>query len=203
MLIALGTVGLVPACGDDDSTDDETTSSDSSDAPVSPDDSTTDSTSVPDATVAGGESSTPDSVGGDASEADYVAAFATLLAQFGDTVTDQQATCLGERWTETVGVDRMASADITPDGISSNEVNFGDLGLEAADADAMAEAIVGCDVDIAGVVITMNGADADSAACVRKKVPAEALARGFAYGVAGVDLPADLDQYEDVCADGG
>lgn len=112
--------------------------------------------------------------------------------------TDEQAECLAPQWLETITVDALREADITPEDLASDDVSV-DLApiLDQDQGREMVDAFGDCGVDLETVFVEGLSADgsieADQAACLADALPDGYVEQLFAITLADGDEALDED----------
>ena len=77
-------------------------------------------------------------------------------------LTDEQAECVGPKWIDTIGVERMEEAGLEPSDISSDsESDIAELGLSEEEGGELYDAFGACDVDLEALFVDSLAADQD------------------------------------------
>jgi hypothetical protein len=78
------------------------------------------------------------------------------------TLTDEQAECVGPKWIDTIGVERLEEAGLEPSDIASDsESDISELGLSEDEGGELYDAFGACDVDLQALFIDSLAADED------------------------------------------
>lgn len=192
--LAVALAGPTAACGSDDGDAGTTTTTLATDA----DDPTeTEDTATGDAEgqgEGGGETPPPD-VGGADRQA-YVDALAGSAVPDDDVATPEQSECLAEGWVDTIGVDELQAAGLSPEQFAEGDDEpLRSLDLDEATAGAMYDQFASCDVDLHELFIASFAGQGDltpdQQACVEDILTEDALRAGFIADIVGDDTVED------------
>lgn len=138
---------------------------------------------------------------------DYAKALVKSIDPNDTTFTVAQVTCLAPAWVEAIGVDTFKASSVTPESIADQTSSIADLTITSTMADAMVEAMVGCDVDSRQVLITSatggTKLTSEQAACFEKAVTKEIADEALATRFAGSQPDADLLAPAQACVTAG
>lgn len=113
----------------------------------------------------------------------YEAAIAAVAGTDATTVplTEEQALCVAPKWVAVAGADRLESNGVTPAMLQDSiDASFAKLGMTDEDGDALASALVECDVDLVKLYVESNAVrdlGKETKACVEKEASEEFVRR--------------------------
>lgn len=201
----------VAACGA--SSGDESATTTSADAPVTPttsapassttsDETTTDATASDDSTPGTDESTTTSSDGPPATgtAAEYrdslVKGFSSGDPSSGELVIPEDAAkCVAPKWIDTIGVDTLRQKGTKPAELEENGYSFDELGLSTDQATTMVDAFASCDVDLYRLLIDSLANDLDDTqkSCLEKELT-PAVAKDFLITSLTAAIPSEETQ---------
>lgn len=160
---------LLGACstgGDDDAAADSTTTTTEAPGNEGDDTTTTEGDDGPEAettTTEGGRSDGPVDVGADGQA--YVDALVASMEGDDDfPLADGQAECFSSRLVDTIGVDRLRAAGITPEMMADDDdssLEFTELGLSEAEGNKIYDGFGDCGVDVRAAMLASFAEDED------------------------------------------
>jgi hypothetical protein len=125
--------------------------------------------------VAAGVAGCGDDGGSDADAQPFIDAFATSLQdEEGAGATDEQADCIAEQAIDTIGVDTLEEAGVTPEDVAEGDGPEEFVDLSEGDAREIAEAFVDCDFDFAAAFTGPDASD-ELVACVDDNLDEDAI----------------------------
>jgi hypothetical protein len=168
---------------------------------------TTTTTAAPDEGVTvdpGTDDTTPSSTipAADATKEDYVAALASSLGSSG-TFDEDQTTCMAEGIVDTVGYEKWVESGVSPSIIGASGNPFADLGLTAADGEALYAVLDECSGGFyESSVTSMIQGDESMRACVEEAMSEDQLKDVFISTFTGGEgdtsaFSADLQACQD------
>lgn len=137
----------------------------------------------------------------DGDEAAYEEALVRGLAQQATTsgdvmLSDVEARCVAGAWTDIVGTDAFAEADVAPADLEDPDFGFPVLGLDADQGGEMVDAVTECGVDAYGqtLLVFSQNLDDEQGACLRSEFDQKLARRYLIERLIQTDLSVDLDQ---------
>lgn len=163
-------------------------------------------------TVAEGDTATPGSGGAgdgtgtddtrppvpdDVTEQDYADALTAGLPvdEDGPGFSAEQTVCIGEGFASAIGIDAFRSAGVAPEVVAQDPNAFGELGIDAATAEAMAVAVEDCGVDYKSLLLaTFEGSDQspEQIDCVDKELTPDVVHDLIVASFLNVDIEAEF-----------
>lgn len=162
---ALKTTSTLPACPEGNDTGGAIGTNDDPTACAKPDRVTTTTTEP-----------TPGSGDDEAAYVEAMAASAKASQDLGIPMSDDEATCIGEKWVDTLGVSEIANTGVEPDELASGELSelFGDL-IGRGEAKELVSALTDCGLDLerafAKEIGSASGASKEQVACILDAFP--------------------------------
>lgn len=188
--LALALSGAAAACGSDDdggSAGTTTTLTSDADGPTDADDT--------ESPGGEGEPDAPSTDVGDADRQDYIDALAASAAD-DDFATPEQSECVAEGWVDTIGVDELRAAGVSPQEFADgDDAQLEVLGLDDDDAGALYDVLGDCGLDLRDLYLSSFSEEgdltADQMACVEDIISEDAVRSAFVADLIGDDTAED------------
>lgn len=135
----------------------------------------------------------------DATETDYVDAFATNLSKTEGVFSDDGVRCLAGRWVEAIGADALREAGVPPGDIAASRARLDALDIDRPTAEAMADAFGSCGLALRDAYLRALQGDLSEQgkACMDDLLTEDAVRRSFVADLLGEELDPDpLTQVE-------